>query len=150
MPELPEVETIVRQLRARGVEGRRIDSVRVLWHRTIEPLSVQSFSEALVGDAIVRLSRVGKWTIFSLRSGKSILIHLRMSGSFSLSPGNHDRVFLGFPAGCRYSFPIQENLGGGSWSMIPVPSSARWVPMHCPMGLRWIGSGRSCCGGSAR
>ena len=35
MPELPEVETVVRGLQAAGLEGARIRSVQVLWHRTV-------------------------------------------------------------------------------------------------------------------
>ena len=69
MPELPEVETIVRQLRARGVEGRRIVSVKVRWPRMVEPLSPSGFRRRLNGRVIDRISRVGKWMLFSLNSG---------------------------------------------------------------------------------
>ena len=84
MPELPEVETIVRQLQSHGVEGRRVESVRINWARTIEPLSTTAFSKALAGSVIERIGRVGKWMVFTLDSGKSLLIHLRMAGSFSM------------------------------------------------------------------
>ncbi|MBT8045946.1 MAG: hypothetical protein KJN67_02155, partial [Pontiella sp.] len=64
MPELPEVETIVRQLRARGVEGREIRSVQINWLRTVEPLSAASFSRQLRETVIEQISRTGKWILF--------------------------------------------------------------------------------------
>ena len=83
MPELPEVETIARQLRARGIEGRRIESVRVEWVRTVEPLSVEEFDRLVRGATLERIERFGKWLMFALSTGQTLMIHLRMSGSFS-------------------------------------------------------------------
>ena len=45
MPELPEVETIVRQLRKRGVEQREILAVRIDWPKMIAPYSYSLFSK---------------------------------------------------------------------------------------------------------
>ena len=63
MPELPEVETIARQLRARGVEGKEILDVKVNWAKTVEPYSVAQFSKSIIGTIIHEISRVGKWMI---------------------------------------------------------------------------------------
>ena len=82
MPELPEVETIASQLRDRGVEGKRILSVKVNWVPTIEPYSAARFSRAVKGCVIDGISRVGKWMLFSLSSGQTLMVHLRMAGSF--------------------------------------------------------------------
>jgi formamidopyrimidine-DNA glycosylase len=72
MPELPEVETIARQLRARGVEGREILSIKVNWARTVEPLSVARFSKELRGTTIDQISRWGNGCCFhSARAGRS-------------------------------------------------------------------------------
>lgn len=119
MPELPEVETIARQLRARGVEGRRIEKVQVNWARTVEPLSVKRFTEELVGNTIDRISRVGKWMMFSLGSGKTIMIHLRMSGSFSMESGSHDRLVLTLSDGLTLHY--RDTRKFGRWKLVDDP-----------------------------
>ncbi len=120
MPELPEVETIVRQLQSHGVEGRRVEAVRVNWARTIEPLSVASFSNALAGTVIARISRVGKWMVFTLDSGKTLLIHLRMSGSFSMVPGSHDRIVVKLSGGVVLHY--RDTRKFGRWKLVDDPA----------------------------
>lgn len=121
MPELPEVETIARQLRARGVEGREILSVQVNWPRTVEPLPVTEFVRALRGTTIGQISRVGKWLMFSLGSGQTLMIHLRMSGSFSMDPGAHDRVVLKLSSGLVLHY--RDTRKFGRWKLVEDPSS---------------------------
>ena len=120
MPELPEVETIVRQLKAHGVEGRRIVSVRVGWKRTIEPLSAAQFSKALKGNTIERISRVGKWMVFTLGSGRVLMVHLRMSGSFSMSPGSHDRIVMELSDGLTLYY--RDTRKFGRWKLVDHPA----------------------------
>lgn len=120
MPELPEVETIARQLRARGVEGRTIVSVKVNWARTVEPLSVSRFSEELCGKRIDAITRVGKWMMFSLSSGKTIMIHLRMSGSFSMMPSTHDRMVLELSN--EMALHYRDTRKFGRWKLVDDPS----------------------------
>jgi len=119
MPELPEVETIARQLRARGVEGLEILSVKVGWARTVEPLSATSFSRQVQGTTIDQISRVGKWMLFSLGSGKTIMIHLRMSGSFSMEPGRYDRIILKLSGGL--SLYYRDTRKFGRWKLVEDP-----------------------------
>ncbi len=119
MPELPEVETIARQLRARGVEGREILSVKINWARTVEPLSAASFSKQVRGTIIDEISRVGKWMMFSLCSGKTILIHLRMAGSFSMEPGQHDRLVLKLSDGLTLHY--RDTRKFGRWKLVDDP-----------------------------
>ncbi|HKL22656.1 MAG TPA: DNA-formamidopyrimidine glycosylase family protein, partial [Tichowtungia sp.] len=66
MPELPEVETIRRQLCKAGVAGRIIEKVFIRWPRTVEPLSTAAFRKKVAGRSIERISRHGKWLIFEL------------------------------------------------------------------------------------
>ena len=120
MPELPEVETIVRQLRARGIEGREILSIKINWPRTVEPLSVQSFSGQVRGTTIRRISRVGKWMMFSLSSGQTIMIHLRMAGSFSMEAGRHDRIILELSGGQRLYY--RDTRKFGRWTLVDDPT----------------------------
>lgn len=119
MPELPEVETIASQLRARGVEGRTIESVKVSWAKTVEPLSVAAFRRELVGAVIEKISRVGKWMMFSLSTGKTIMIHLRMSGACALEKGNHDRLTLTLSDGLTIYYRDPRKFG--RWKVVDDP-----------------------------
>ncbi len=86
MPELPEVETVVRGLR-NGVIGRVFTGARVHWPREIVGLDPASFSDRLTGQRVQDLSRRGKYIVFTL-THDSLLIHLKMSGRLYLAaPG---------------------------------------------------------------
>ena len=86
MPELPEVETIVRQLRKRGVEGRTIEQVRITWAPMVAPYSKRAFTQRLQNRQILSVERRGKWIELALSDGHFLFIHLRMAGSFPISP----------------------------------------------------------------
>ena len=92
MPELPEVETIVRAARPRLV-GRRIVGFESRWPPQVSP-SVAEVQRRVRGRHITRLSRRGKYIIMELggptKSGDPagcLLIHLRMSGRFEFMAG---------------------------------------------------------------
>ncbi len=121
MPELPEVETIARQLRARGIEGRKIVSVKVNWAHTVEPLPATAFCRKVQGTTINEISRVGKWMLFSLDSGQTIMVHLRMAGSFSMAPGAHDRVVLKLSGGLNLHY--RDTRKFGRWKLVDDPLS---------------------------
>ena len=120
MPELPEVETIARQLRAHGVEGRKILSMAATWPPMLEPLSVETFSHAVCGTTIDQISRVGKWLLFSISSGQVIMVHLRMAGSFSMEPGEHDRVVLKLSDGLALHY--RDTRKFGRWKLVDDPN----------------------------
>ncbi len=80
MPELPEVETICRQL-APHLEGRRLTEVEILdprWTRPVEPGRVAA---QLRGATVERVGRSGKYLIWTLSGERYLLIHLRMTGA---------------------------------------------------------------------
>jgi formamidopyrimidine-DNA glycosylase len=79
MPELPEVETVARDLRGLVV-GARITGVRVSWLKTLRSQDVAAFSEAVVGRTIVGTSRRAKLVVLDLDDGGAITIHLKMTG----------------------------------------------------------------------
>jgi formamidopyrimidine-DNA glycosylase len=98
MPELPEVETIARKLRPELV-GRTVAAVEVLWQRTIDRPPVDRFSAAVTGARFTGVGRRGKFLVLEMDTGKVLLVHLRMSGKFTLrsaeeGPGDfkHARV----------------------------------------------------------
>jgi formamidopyrimidine-DNA glycosylase len=80
MPELPEVETTINDLKPQ-LTGKRISSVEVLAPKTIETPSVEEFVSHLTGKRFKQLSRRGKYLIFSLDNGEKLVVHLRMTGS---------------------------------------------------------------------
>lgn len=98
MPELPEVQTIVNNLRP-TLSGRRVLSAELRWERTLVTPSVADFQEQIVGQIIGDVMRRGKFLILQL-TDFYLLIHLRMSGDLRLEeapyePGKHDRLLLG-------------------------------------------------------
>ncbi len=85
MPELPEVETIRRQL-APLVEGRRLACVEILDPRWSRPLAPAELSDALVGRRVQRLGRRGKYLVWQLSGDAYLAQHLRMTGSILCEP----------------------------------------------------------------
>lgn len=115
MPELPEVETIVRKLRPL-LCGRRIVEVDVLWARTVDRPSLEQFQEGLLGAVIEALERRGKYLLVALDTRKTVLIHLRMSGKFVFSVGvpqedKHARLRLRLDDGSWLVFVDMRKFG---------------------------------------
>ncbi|HLN99020.1 MAG TPA: bifunctional DNA-formamidopyrimidine glycosylase/DNA-(apurinic or apyrimidinic site) lyase [Pyrinomonadaceae bacterium] len=81
MPELPEVEHVVRGLR-RAVLGRRIVAVELNLQRLVASPSPASFKRKLRGSLIEAINRRGKYILFELDSLDVLLVHLRMTGKF--------------------------------------------------------------------
>ena len=79
MPELPEVETVRRQL-APHVEGRLITGATIDDPRWCAPQDAPEVVQALIGRRIVELARRGKHLIASLDDDRQLLMHLRMTG----------------------------------------------------------------------
>jgi formamidopyrimidine-DNA glycosylase len=86
MPELPEVETIRRDL-APQLEGHRISRVRVARPDILLGGSgVEAFRDRVEGVHILEVSRRAKWLLFLI--GKDVLVtQLRMTGRFAVGPG---------------------------------------------------------------
>lgn len=87
MPELPEVETVRRQL-VLQVVGRKIGEVKVWRRDIIRYPSASQFLSAIKGKVIVSLNRRGKYLIFRLGSKKLLVIHLGMSGHLRFTRDN--------------------------------------------------------------
>ena len=86
MPELPEVET-VRATLAPVLTGRRLDRVDILDTRLVRPFEPLAVAADLEGERIEAVERRGKYLVFRFESGRSLLIHLRMTGSLRHSRG---------------------------------------------------------------
>ena len=101
MPELPEVETIRRQL-APLVEGRRLARIEILDPRWSRPLAPAELADALVGRRIERLERRGKYLVWCLQDEVFLAQHLRMTGAVLCEPSPEPahvrvRIELGAP-----------------------------------------------------
>jgi formamidopyrimidine-DNA glycosylase len=83
MPELPEVEHVVRALR-RAVLGRQIVVSEIRLPKLIAPSSPWAFNNRLKGSRICGLDRRGKFILIQLDSGKVLVVHLRMTGKFAV------------------------------------------------------------------
>ena len=84
MPELPEVETVVRGLRSKVV-GRIIKKVNIYYENIIEYPDACSFQKKIKNQKINEINRYGKWIIFVL-DNYYLLSHLRMEGKYFLKP----------------------------------------------------------------
>jgi formamidopyrimidine-DNA glycosylase len=93
MPELPEVETIRRQLEPELV-GRRIESVEVLDERLTRPVSPREVERACAGRRIEAAERRGKYLLLRLDGDRSLVMHLRMTGNLILGDPGEDVRYL--------------------------------------------------------
>ncbi len=115
VPELPEVETIARGL-ANAVDGKTIDSVTVLLPRVVSP-EPKRFVADLTGERIAAVGRRGKFVVFSLASGRQLVVHLRMTGRLIVQragttiPEPYTNVLLHFSDGTRLCFADVRTFG---------------------------------------
>jgi formamidopyrimidine-DNA glycosylase len=88
VPELPEVETVVRDLRPL-LTGRRIKAVWASRHRLRRPWS-PTWKRRLVGRKIESVSRRGKWIVLGLE-GQALVFHLGMTGQLTVQSAQAPR-----------------------------------------------------------
>ncbi|MEW6075580.1 MAG: DNA-formamidopyrimidine glycosylase [Candidatus Omnitrophota bacterium] len=111
MPELPEVETIKRELE-NAVIGKKIRRVCVCNAKVLRGVSAPAFMRALRGAAIKKVLRKAKVLIFELSSGKCLVLHLRMTGQL-IYPGSgaKSRISFYFSDGTMLDFNDQRLFG---------------------------------------
>ena len=115
MPELPEVETIARGL-DRMIAGKRIARAAVTLPKVVAP-EPKRFKRALAGDSIERIGRRGKFVVVSLASGRSLVVHLRMTGRLIVRTAGaktrypYSNVRLDFDDGTRLEFADVRQFG---------------------------------------
>ena len=122
MPELPEVESVVRTLRdgTPSLIGSRICSVEVVWPGVLSQHSGDASLEQLEGCSFASIGRLGKYLIFSLNCpGKQphfLVVHLRMTGRLFLVPEcdaikRHTRLALMLDHGRALRFDDPRKFG---------------------------------------
>jgi formamidopyrimidine-DNA glycosylase len=116
MPELPEVQTVVNDLNAAGLIGIPITAVRVFWPRTIAEPASRLFCRRIKGQKFIGIRRRGKYLIFEIADGHTMLLHLRMSGrlhlvSTSVPRNKHEHVIFSFVDGRQLRFHDTRKFG---------------------------------------
>jgi formamidopyrimidine-DNA glycosylase len=86
VPELPEVETVARQL-GPELAGRRVESLEVLDERWSRPVPAAELGAAVSGATIEGLGRRGKYLLLALNGERTLVMHLRMTGNLVLVEG---------------------------------------------------------------
>jgi formamidopyrimidine-DNA glycosylase len=115
VPELPEVETIRRQL-APHLEGREIAAAQILDPRWTRPDAPEPVADELRGARVERIERTGKYLIWVLSGDRHLLLHLRMTGTLLFDPPvepTHTRVRFELQDGGRLVYVDPRRFGTG-------------------------------------
>lgn len=126
MPELPEVQTVVDTLNRCGIIGCSIDGARIRWPKTIAHESPARFRRRIQGCRILRITRRGKYIVFHLSGGLTLLIHLRMTGRLNWTPRDralnaHEHVIL--TIGPRHQLRFQDTRKFGRIFLTDAPEA---------------------------
>lgn len=125
MPELPEVETIVRELNESHLIGKTIVSAKIFWERSISTPSPSEFCSVIQGQMVERIGRRGKFIVFTLHQ-YTLLIHLRMTGKLHVNKNHekissHERVQLELDDGRFLHYEDQRKFG--KWTLLRDPKA---------------------------
>jgi len=124
MPELPEVETVVRGLQS-TIIGESIVDLEVPWEKA---LIADDPYESIVGKSIMGVHRRAKYIIIDLTRG-ALLVHLRMTGKLTpVFPEKHVTVMLHFESGNSLYFQDTRKFGRMAYVENPHDSLAHLGP----------------------
>lgn len=140
MPELPEVETIKRELLP--LVGRRFVDVYLAWGKAVSYPSPEAFRQGLRGKTVEEIRRRGKYLLLRLAGGHHLILHLRMTGSLLLkTPGSppdpYSRSIFYLDDGTELHFRDPRRLGrmwlvGGEEKVVgklgPEPLDSDFTP----------------------
>ncbi|MHB8532921.1 MAG: bifunctional DNA-formamidopyrimidine glycosylase/DNA-(apurinic or apyrimidinic site) lyase [Solirubrobacteraceae bacterium] len=142
MPELPEVETVVRDLRA-SVVGRRVEWVE-LGHPTVMRFPVpEVFAAVLPGQRIDAVTRRGKFIICALDGGDDLVAHLGMTGHLLVCEGDsplapHTHLRAGLDDGRELRYDDARRFGRVLLGARATLESAGVMP---PLGVEPLSEG---------
>lgn len=119
MPELPEVET-VRSTLAPVLRGRTFERVAILDGRLTRPEAPEAVADELQGEHVADVRRRGKYLIVVFASGRHLLVHLRMTGSFqhpvAEGPDPHLRAVVTLDDGSDVAYRDVRRFG--TWLLL--------------------------------
>jgi formamidopyrimidine-DNA glycosylase len=121
VPELPEVETVRRRL-APVLEGATIERAEILDPRLTRPVPPGLVAESLAGERVAAVDRRGKYLLFRLDSGRTLVVHLRMTGSLrharagELPDDAYRRAMLALDTGTDVAYRDVRRFG--TWELL--------------------------------
>jgi formamidopyrimidine-DNA glycosylase len=121
MPELPEVESVRRQLEP-ALVGRRFDRVAIDDSRLVRPYEPEAVAAELEGERVATLDRRGKYLVVRFESGRVLLIHLRMTGNLlhggrgSFQDLAHRRALVALDDGSEVAYRDVRRFG--TWLLL--------------------------------
>ena len=143
MPELPEVETIVRGL-APVLEGRRIAAIE-LRRPDLRRAFPPDLRQRLTGACVIGLGRRAKYGLIGTDRGDTLVFHLGMSGSWRVDPsaiGAHDHVLIDTDEGRRLA--LNDPRRFGSLDLVPTATLEQTAPFAAmgpePLGADFDGA----------
>jgi len=121
MPELPEVETVRRRL-APVLEGATIERAEIVDPRLTRPVEPAIVADRLIGEVVATVDRRGKYLLWRLTSGRTLVVHLRMTGSFRHAPAGelpadtHRRATVLLDTGAEVAYRDVRRFG--TWELL--------------------------------
>ncbi len=115
MPELPEVQTILDALTPL-ILHQTIHDIHIHWPGVVDRPPTEVFRAELRGRSVVKSKRRGKYMLFGLDDGQTLIMHLRMTGKMRVVPAQsplqrHDRLSFAFENGQTWHFNDQRKFG---------------------------------------
>jgi formamidopyrimidine-DNA glycosylase len=115
MPELPEVETIKNEISPK-ILFKRIKEIVILWNGVIKTPSPEDFAAMLKGKEFHGIERHGKYLFFSLNMTRTLIMHLKMSGSLLVTADaevpKYTRAYFEMEDGTYIYFRDPRKFGG--------------------------------------
>jgi formamidopyrimidine-DNA glycosylase len=120
MPELPEVETVRSMLEPLLVD-RQLEHVEIRDERLTRPFDPATVAAELEGQRVAAVGRRGKYLVVRFESGRTLLVHLRMTGNFrriddSTDEGDHVRAVITLDDGTRVVYRDVRRFG--TWLLV--------------------------------
>jgi formamidopyrimidine-DNA glycosylase len=136
MPELPEVETLARDLRD-AVVGRRFDAVELVREDVVRTPPADLFRQLLRGQSVVSVDRRGKFILLGLDGGDELMVHLGMTGHLvvcdaAAPPVKHTHLRLHLDDGRELRFDDTRRFGRLAYGSRALLEESRALP---PLGL---------------
>ncbi|HHY06137.1 MAG TPA: bifunctional DNA-formamidopyrimidine glycosylase/DNA-(apurinic or apyrimidinic site) lyase [Clostridia bacterium] len=149
MPELPEVETVKKSL-VPYLKGQKIENVKIFFTGIIKQPTPILFKERIRGRTIVDLERRGKYLLFFLDGGLTLVIHLRMTGQLTVCSGDvpiskHTHLIFFLASQQEWRFTDVRKLGlvylvpTGNWACIHGLNNLGYEPLAEEFTLQVLG-----------
>jgi formamidopyrimidine-DNA glycosylase len=130
VPELPEVETVRTTLEP-ALVGRQFERVEIADPRVTRPVDPDEIARELQGEVVDAVERRGKYLVFRFRSGRVLLIHLRMTGSLrhtrdgTLEDDPYRRAVVSLDDGSDITYRDVRRFG--TWLLLEPEEEAQYL-----------------------